>query len=64
MRSVYGDKIKTEPHYYTAAEGGHYMVLDVDGHAGPKLLFETDGVKVLTYRSGFQSAVEAVEGCL
>lgn len=64
VRRAYGDEIETEPHHHTAAEGGHYLVLDVDGPDGMKLLFETDGTKVLTYRSGLQSAVEAVEGCL
>lgn len=61
---VYGKQIRTEPHHYTAADGGHYMILDVDGREGMRLLFETDGTRVLTYRSGLESAVDAVEGCL
>ena len=46
-------------HYYT---GGHYLrVLSDDGrHA---YLFETDGEKVLRFRSGFPNAVDQVEGC-
>jgi len=46
-------------HYYT---DGHYLrVLSEDGrHA---FLFETDGTKVLRFRSGFPSAVDQVEGC-
>lgn len=64
VKRAYGDKIKTEPHHYTAEEGGHYMTLDVDGPGGMKLLFETDGAKVVTYRSGLEGAVDEVEGCL
>ncbi len=40
------------------------MVLDVDGPGGMKLVFETDGKRVLTCRSGLQSAVEGIEGCV
>lgn len=62
VRRVYGKDVRTEPHAYTGPKG-HYMVLDVDGPGGMKLLFETDGTKVLTYRSGLEGAVEAIEGC-
>ncbi|MGI8808426.1 MAG: hypothetical protein ACR2KK_11380 [Acidimicrobiales bacterium] len=64
LKAAYGDKIRTEPHHYTADEGGHYVILDVDGPGGMRLLFETDGTRVETYRSGLESAVDAVEGCL
>ena len=63
VKRAYEQRIKTEPHQYTADEGGHYMILDVDGAGGMRLLFETDGEKVLTYRSGFEGAVDAPEGC-
>lgn len=62
VRRVYGNAIKTEPHAYTGPQG-HYMILDGDGPGGMKLLFETDGTKVLTYRSGLEGAVDAIEGC-
>lgn len=62
VRRVYGKEIKTQRHAYTGPQG-HYMILDPDGVGGMKLLFETDGTKVLTYRSGLDSAVEAIEGC-
>ena len=63
VRRVYGDKTKTEPHYDTSEKGGTiwsstwtgrgYETPLRDGrHEGPHL------------SSGFQSAVEAVEGCL
>jgi len=47
---------------YTGPEG-HYLVLDADGEGGNMLLFETDGAKVLQFRSGDDSAVRAPEGC-
>ena len=62
VKQVYGDQLKTEPHEYTGPEG-HYLVLDVDGVGGYMLLFETDGTKVLRFRSGNDEAVRAPEGC-
>jgi hypothetical protein len=50
-----------EPHTYV--EQGHYLNYDVDGPAGDLLLFETDGIHVTQFRSGEQTAVQAVEGC-
>lgn len=62
VKRVYAEDVKTEPHAYTGPEG-HYMVVDLDGRRGMKLLFETDGTRVLTYRSGLESAVDSPEGC-
>lgn len=62
VRQVYGAQLKTEPHEYTGPQG-HYLVLDVDGEGGYMLLFETDGAKVLQFRSGNDAAVRAPEGC-
>lgn len=62
VKQVYGDKLKVEPHEYTGPVG-HYLVLDVDGVGGYMLLFETDGTKVLQFRSGNDEAVRAPEGC-
>jgi hypothetical protein len=46
-------------HYYT---DGHYLrVLSQDGKTA--YLFETDGTRVVNFRSGFPSAVDAPEGC-
>jgi hypothetical protein len=61
VKQVYGDKMKVEPHTYTGPEG-HYLVLDVDGEGGYMLLFETDGTKVLQFRSGNDEAVRAPRG--
>lgn len=62
VKQVYGDQLKVEPHEYTGPEG-HYLVLDVDGVGGYMLLFETDGTKVLQFRSGNDEAVRYPEGC-
>lgn len=46
-------------HHYT---DGHYLrVLSENGQTA--YLFETDGTKVLNFRSGFVNAVDQVEGC-
>ncbi|HET7488118.1 MAG TPA: hypothetical protein VFJ85_09325 [Acidimicrobiales bacterium] len=63
VRRIYGDKLRVERHAYSGDEGGHYLIVDTDGDGGTRLLFETDGHKVLTYRSGRQDAVDAIEGC-
>jgi len=58
VKRTYPDTVVSK-HYYT---DGHYLrVLSEDGrHA---YLFETDGSKVLRFRSGFPRAVDQVEGC-
>ncbi|HEY3239992.1 MAG TPA: hypothetical protein VGL92_10540 [Acidimicrobiia bacterium] len=62
VKQVYGDELQVEPHEYTGPEG-HYLVLDADGAGGYMLLFETDGTRVLQFRSGNDEAVRHVEGC-
>ena len=62
VKKVYGERLRVEPHEYTGPVG-HYLTLDVDGPGGMMLLFETDGTKVLRYRSGDEGAVRAPEGC-
>jgi hypothetical protein len=50
--------VRVEPHKYT---DGHYLV--VDGNAGRRLVFETDGARVTRYRAGAVPQVDWVEGC-
>jgi hypothetical protein len=50
--------VQVEPHKYT---DGHYLV--VDGNAGRRLVFETDGARVTRYRVGAIPQVDWVEGC-
>jgi hypothetical protein len=58
VRAAYGERISVMPHHYT---DGHYLI--VSGPDGLKLLFETDGSKVTTFRSGREPEVSYVEGC-
>ena len=60
IKSLYGDNVKVMPHKYTA---GHYLVVTPAGGGENRIVFETDGKKVLRYRSGKEPAVEYVEGC-
>jgi hypothetical protein len=57
VRELY-PAIQVEPHKYT---DGHYLV--VDGNAGRRLVFETDGARVTRYRAGAVPQVDWVEGC-
>lgn len=60
--SLYGGRVRVEPHKYT---DGHYLVVVPDAAADSayRLIFETDGRRVLEYRTGLLPAVAWVEGC-
>jgi hypothetical protein len=60
IQSLYPGQVKVVPHKYTS---GHYLVVTPDGGGENRIVFETDGQKVLRYRSGREPAVEYVEGC-
>ena len=60
IKSLYGDRVKVMPHKYTS---GHYLVVTPSSASNHRLVFETDGSKVLRYRSGREPEVEFVEGC-
>ena len=61
IKSLYPG-VETQPHKYT---DGHYLVVTPSGTANQayRLVFETDGQKVLRYRSGRMPAVQYVESC-
>jgi hypothetical protein len=59
---VYGDRIKREPHPYLH-ETGSYLVYRPAGERTLLLIFETDGKKVISFRSGVAEFVRATEGC-
>jgi hypothetical protein len=52
--------VATTPHKYVA--GGHYLTVTGSDPAN-RIVFETDGSKVTTLRSGRTPEVENVEGC-
>lgn len=59
--SLYKGHIKVGPHFYTGPEGHYMRVYSASGKV--RLIFETDGHKVQSYRSGREPAIEYVEGC-
>ena len=61
VKAAYGPGLEITGHKYTWMEGGHYLI--AEPRPGSKLVFETDGSKVITYRAGRVPEVEYVEGC-
>lgn len=60
IKSLYPG-LEVQRHKYT---DGHYLVVTPGQKAGSNnIVFETDGKKVLKYRSGVEPAVQYVEGC-
>jgi hypothetical protein len=64
IRSLYGKRIKIEPHKYIAK--GHYLIFipQHDRDQNSRIVFETDGQKVINWRAGKRDEVSWVEGCL
>jgi hypothetical protein len=55
-------KIRVEPHPYTGPEG-HYLIVDDPARPGFRLIYETDGQRVVTFRAGRLPEVNYIEGC-
>jgi len=62
IKELYGNTVRVEPHKYTGPEG-HYLIVTPAGDATHRIVFETDGQRVTTFRVGRLPAVEYVEGC-
>jgi len=62
IMSLYSGRVEVQPHKYTS---GHYLVVTPASSADSafRIIFETDGSRVVRYRSGRLPAVEYVEGC-
>lgn len=58
---VYGQKLKVEPHAYTAPDGHYLTVLSSDQRYG--IRFETDKGKIVSFYAGRQQAISYIEGC-
>ncbi len=54
--------VRVEPHKYTGPEG-HYLIVTTPGDTLHRLVLETDGQRVTTYRAGLRPYVDWVEGC-
>ena len=58
---VYRGRVQSEPHKYV--KGGHYLVVTSPSDSARRIVFETDGKRVTTWRVGRMPEVRWVEGC-
>jgi hypothetical protein len=58
---LYRGRVTTQPHKYVS--GGHYLVVNSPADTMRRLVFETDGKRVTSYRVGRMPEVMWVEGC-
>jgi len=58
----YGGLIRVEPHPYTGPEG-HYLIVDDPAWPGYRMIFETDGNVVTSFRAGRLPEADLIEGC-
>ncbi len=58
---LYRGRVTTQPHKYVS--GGHYLVVNAPADTALRLVFETDGKRVTSYRVGRMPEVMWVEGC-
>lgn len=65
IKALYPGQIKVTPHKYTGDSGGHYLtyVPKDQSDRNYRLVFETDGKRVTTFRAGKLPEVEYIEGC-
>lgn len=59
---LYQGRVDVQPHKYTGPTG-HYLVVTPPNDTLHKIIFETDGERIVRYRAGRVPAVHAVEGC-
>lgn len=60
IKTLYSGQVTVSPHKYTPA--GHYLTVAPSSSAD-RIIFETDGKRVVNYRAGQRPQVEYVEGC-
>ena len=62
IRELYGNRVRVEPHKYTT---GRYLIVTPANATDSlfRLVFETDGRRVIRFRSGMMPPVLYVEGC-
>jgi len=58
----YAGRVRVEPHPYTGPEG-HYLIVEDPDHPEMRMIFETDGVRITSFRAGRLPEVEWIEGC-
>ena len=62
VRGRYPDGLQVRPHKYDP-KGRYLIVQGTAEDSAQRLIFETDGQRVVRYRAGVTPAVEYVEGC-
>lgn len=63
VRQAYREAtIRQEPHPYDGPEW-HYLIIDHPTDTLHRIIMETDGTRVRSYRVGWQRAVDQIEGC-
>lgn len=62
IKRLYPNQVTVSPHKYT---DGHYLTVvpAATADSAYRIIFETDGRRVLRYRAGTRPQVEYVEGC-
>ena len=62
IKRLYPNQVTVSPHKYT---DGHYLTVvpTASTDSAYRIIFETDGSRVLRYRAGTRPQVEYVEGC-
>lgn len=65
IKALYPGQIKVSAHKYTGDSGGHYLtyVPKDKSDRNYRVVFETDGKRVLRFRAGKLPEVEYIEGC-
>jgi hypothetical protein len=63
VADAYGDRVEVRPHPYLG--DGHCLVVGPGPGQDPAMrtIFETDGQRVTSFRTGVAEAVELIEGC-
>lgn len=62
VKAVYGNRVTVELHPYTGPEG-HYLVVTDPRRPNFRMIFETDGKVVTSFRAGREPEVRLIEGC-
>ena len=58
----YAGRVRVESHPYSGPEW-HYVIVTPAGDSTHRMIFETDGTRVRSFRVGFRRAVAYSEGC-
>jgi hypothetical protein len=62
VKAAFGARVSVEPHPYTGPEG-HYLIVTDPRRPDFRMIFETDGKVVTSFRAGREPEVHLIEGC-